>query len=71
MFEFWLVSGVLGWVAMMLYRVITDGLPKKGEVDASSYVMGIIFALLLGPLCFLFLAACIRMDWMDNDQADK
>lgn len=52
----WLILGVLGWAALMLYRY-----KKHGEgwfpstVDLASYVRGFVGSLLLGPFCFLVL----------------
>lgn len=53
----WLNAGFVGWAALIIYRFLTEGPPK--HVPAKGYIYGFTFALLLGPICFIFLAYLI------------
>jgi len=50
----WFKLGLMGWASMMFFRIVVDGHVAKHSF--MSYVRGFMFALLLGPLTFGFLA---------------
>ncbi len=53
----WILLGQLGWGALMIFRIKTEGRPKG--ISFASYVRGYLFATILGPLCFAFLGYLI------------
>lgn len=63
----WLISGFLGWAIMMAYRIQTE--EEDYVIPLKSYVKGFLLALLLGPICFLFLSYLLFR--RKDDKADQ
>jgi hypothetical protein len=57
----WIFAGIVGWASLMLYHTI-----RKTDMFANArfgdYIYGFNFAVVIGPFCFVLMAANLY-DW--------
>ena len=56
MIYLWPTIGFIGWLCLMGYRAIVDGVPNY---SIKTYIPGLMFAFILGPITFLILTYII------------
>jgi hypothetical protein len=59
----WMLIGIAGWASLMLYRWKTGWFKERRSLPASSFIIGFLFSLLLGPFTFMWLLI-LAMMWM-------
>jgi hypothetical protein len=69
MIELWFLLGFIGWISLMVYRYRIDGKPKN--MKFITYIPGFLFALFLGPACFLVLIRFIHLDGYNDKTSHK